>query len=187
MNRNDSEEATYSIPIEPDALNQHENITKIEPSEKDEKESKVYDDILLTFNRYEDKPMCERMKTKTIKLTQENRETLEGVNGILTEFIENQEDMTLTELNALYYSVTIIISGVNSNNIKRYTPEFDLDQTTNLKIEKIRKSFGRLKVANKCGKMTKKVKTILKEKPIERMLVTYRMYLSSACKNFKFN
>ena len=106
----------------------------------------------MTFNRYKDERMCERKITKTMKSTQENRETLEGINGFFTKFIEDREDITLTELNTLHNLFAIVIAGVNSTNTKRDTPEFNSDQTTHLKIENIRKGIGRLASVNKSGK-----------------------------------
>ena len=166
MNRNGGKEVTDLISIEPEALNQHEAIPETEPLEEDKIKSKLYDNIFVTFNKYKERPMCER--GGAINLTQESRETLEGFNKILTKFIEDREDITLIESNAPHYLDALVISSVNSINTKQDTPEFYLDQTTNLKIKKIRKSIGRLTAANKSGKMTKKVKTLLKTNQLKQ-------------------
>ena len=138
--------------------------------------STFYDEVLVAFDKYKEIPIYERKETNVIKLTNENKDKLVMINDALTKFIDNHEEITLTKLNALHYSVAIVVAGeAPPLSEKDNTQTNPYQSETNLKIEKIRKGIGRLTAALKSGKVTKKVKTLCKDKSIETTLVTYRM------------
>ena len=146
----------------------------------------LYAEILMAFEKYKNMEMCERKKPMTLKLTNETKEKLAIVNDILTDIIEKDEFITLTEINALHYSVAIVMAGETPPTLEKEKTNKDSDPTQtyiNLKIEKIRKCIGRLTAASKSGIMTKKVKSLCKDKTTESTLVTYRMRLAAICKS----
>ena len=190
MNCEEANEATESAPPDPEASKHPDNEPEVEPpleaepSEHEaERKSKLFDEILTVFDKYKDEPISERMKPKTFKLTKENRERLNDANEALTKVIDMYQDITLTDLNALHYSTAVVLAGLYEPTTPcDNTTKFDPDKTTNLKIEKIRKGIGRLTAASKNGIMTKAVKTLLNNKPIDNVLVTYRMQLAAISK-----
>ena len=94
------------------------------------------------------------------------------MNEILTEFIDIFEDITLTELNNLHYSVTIVIAGEITSSLERDNTKFNPDQAITVKIENIQNIIGSLTAENSNWERQKNQITT-KYKPIEKVLMTH--------------
>ena len=92
-----------------------------------EEERKMKDDLIVTFTRVKNEEMNKRMRPNKFIIHKENRDKLERMNKILTKFVEEENNMDITNLNALHYSAAVTLTGTQkpSNNNPKDRPDPD--------------------------------------------------------------
>ena len=86
--------------------------TEVNDDNKPESEMKIKmkENLMVTFDNFKMKSLCERKRIQTFKMTDKNKQKLVFMNEILTEFIEGK-NWDITSLNTLHYSAAMVLAG----------------------------------------------------------------------------
>ena len=101
--------------------------------------------------------------------------------------MEEENAMSIDELNALHYTVAITLAGEQppkNSDTQKERPDPDAHIKT--KIEKVRKWIGRLTMANRNGMIKSTIKHILKGKSIQNQLQANKMKLAALTKKLRY-
>ena len=118
--------------------------------------------LMVVYEETKMKAISERKRLRKYKLTEENKEKLETMNEILTDFIKEKE-LSISDLNSLHFSVAVILAGEIKPGTKK--PE-RVDSFENLrkKINKLRKVIGKITAYIQDKENEKKIKKKEKKK-----------------------
>ena len=125
------------------------------------------------------------MRPKKFHLTKENKIKINKMNTTLTDLLHTQPNISITDLNTLHYTATVILNGTIKPQPPTNKTRQDPNQRTKNKIEKIRKNIGKLTNTKNTNKLIPEIQKLIKDKNIESTLITQKMKLVALAKGLK--
>ena len=157
-----------------------------ESPNEDDDTSYFTDELRVAYHIWKDRPHTEREKLKTFALSKVNRAKLADMNVAIEELQRTEDIVGMPELNTLSYTAARLLAGVCKPHDPQDVPkQRDPDHDLMMKIKRTRQWIGRLTAVIQSGKITMKVKALLKGKSTQTVLTTYKMRLASQCKKLR--
>ena len=102
----------------------------------------MLDTLTVTYHRTKLTKMETRERPKRYIMDKANKERLKDMNIILTRFIRVNENLNISELNALHYAAAVTLSGVNSKTTEKNHPTLEVTLIKFLKTKLITTENG---------------------------------------------
>lgn len=92
-------------------VNHPNNSSTEQPARQREMNAGMKAHLIVMFDKHKCMELSERVKPKKYRMNKENEEKIEDINNILTEFLNSNPNLTITELNTLHYTAAVVLAG----------------------------------------------------------------------------